>query len=130
MPVGKEKDITEKTLENCDDVFADIVNAVVFGGREIVRPEELIDAVCKAGFKTIRIPVSWHNHVDENNQIDSNWLARVREVTDWVLEEGMFAIVNIHHDNYPESTVRPDRKNDMRYELPSSGRYPNPCHRD
>ena len=51
MPVGKEKDITEKTLENCDDVFADIVNAVVFGGREIVRPEELIDAVATSQMK-------------------------------------------------------------------------------
>ena len=63
---------------------------------------EVISAVKEAGFNAIRIPVSWHNHVDENNQIDPKWLARVREVTDWVLEEGMFAIVNIHHDNYPD----------------------------
>lgn len=63
---------------------------------------EMIAAVKEAGFNAIRIPVSWHNHVDENNQIDPQWLARVREVTDWALEEGMFAIVNIHHDNYPD----------------------------
>ena len=42
--MAKEKDIAEKTLESCDDVFADIVNAVVFGGREVVRPEDLTDA--------------------------------------------------------------------------------------
>ena len=63
---------------------------------------EAIAAVKTAGFNAVRIPVSWHNHVDENDQIDPAWLARVREVTDWVLAEGMFAIVNVHHDNYPD----------------------------
>ena len=41
----KEKDIAEKTLEACNDVFADIVNVLVFGGRDVVKPEELTDAV-------------------------------------------------------------------------------------
>lgn len=69
---------------------------------QVKTTREVIAAVKEAGFNAIRIPVSWHNHVDENNKIDPNWLARVREVTDWALEEGMFAIVNIHHDNYPD----------------------------
>ena len=30
---------------------------------------ELIAAIKEAGFNTIRIPVSWHNHVDENDVI-------------------------------------------------------------
>ena len=42
--MAKEKDISEKTLENYNDVFADIVNNLVFGGRNAVRPEELSDA--------------------------------------------------------------------------------------
>ncbi len=36
-----EKDLTEKILEEHDDVFADIVNALLFGGREVIKPEEL-----------------------------------------------------------------------------------------
>ncbi|MDO4961811.1 MAG: Rpn family recombination-promoting nuclease/putative transposase [Eubacteriales bacterium] len=35
------KDITEKTLEDYNDVFADIVNVLLFGGRAVVREDEL-----------------------------------------------------------------------------------------
>lgn len=60
---------------------------------------ELIAAVHEAGFNTIRMPVSWHNHVDENDVIDPEWMSRVRQVADWALDEGMYVIVNVHHDN-------------------------------
>ena len=69
---------------------------------------ELIAAIHEAGFNTIRIPVSWHNHVDENYIIDAEWLDRVREVAGWALDQGMYVIVNTHHDNdvkyyYPDT---------------------------
>ena len=60
----------------------------------------LIHTIKEAGFNTIRIPVSWHNHVDEDYQINTEWMARVREVIDWALEEDMYVIVNVHHDNH------------------------------
>ena len=53
----------------------------------------------EAGFKTIRIPVSWHNHVDDNYNINEKWMNRVYEVVNWALEEDMYVILNIHHDN-------------------------------
>ena len=60
----------------------------------------MIDAVAAKGFKTIRVPVSWHNHiVDANYTIDTKWLERVKEIVDWSLESGMNVIINIHHDN-------------------------------
>ena len=62
---------------------------------------ELISALKEAGFNTIRIPVSWHHHVDENNMITEAWMNRVREVAGWALDEGMYVIVNVHHDNEP-----------------------------
>ena len=70
--------------------------------------KKLIAAIKEAGFNTIRIPVSWHNHVDENYVIDQEWMDRVREVAGWALEEGMYVIVNVHHDNdkkyfYPDT---------------------------
>ena len=69
---------------------------------------KLITAVYDAGFNTIRIPVSWHNHVDENDIIDAEWMERVKEVAGWALDLGMYVIVNVHHDNdtrffYPDS---------------------------
>ncbi|MCQ2240328.1 hypothetical protein [Treponema sp.] len=36
-----EKDIAEKTLEAYNDVFADIVNGLLFDGREVVKEDEL-----------------------------------------------------------------------------------------
>ena len=61
---------------------------------------ELIQTVADAGFTTIRIPVTWFGHIDEDNdfEIRPGQLARVREVTEWALDAGMYAIVNVHHD--------------------------------
>lgn len=39
-----EKDVTEKTLEAYDDVFADIINGLLFKGKMIVKEEALMDA--------------------------------------------------------------------------------------
>ena len=64
--------------------------------------EEMIEAVHQAGFNTLRLPVSWHNHVDENYTINTAWLDRVQQVADWAIQRGMYVIINIHHDVYPE----------------------------
>ena len=60
--------------------------------------EKLIQAIRDAGFDTIRIPVSWHDHVDADFNISEAWLSRVQEVVDWAYSRGMYVIVNIHHD--------------------------------
>lgn len=39
--MSKKKDIAEKNLEAWNDVFADIVNVLLFRGKRIVREEEL-----------------------------------------------------------------------------------------
>ena len=65
--------------------------------------KSMIQAFHKAGFETIRIPVSWHNHVDEDYNISEQWAARVNEVVDWAIEDGMHVILNIHHDNHEEA---------------------------
>ncbi|MBR5311383.1 MAG: Rpn family recombination-promoting nuclease/putative transposase [Clostridia bacterium] len=46
-----EKDISEKILESYNDVFADIVNVLLFDGEIIIRPEELIDQNPRAAYK-------------------------------------------------------------------------------
>ena len=63
--------------------------------------EALIDALVNAGFRTLRIPVSWHDHLSEDLTIDPAWLDRVYEVASWGLARGMYVIVNIHHDDGP-----------------------------
>lgn len=65
----------------------------------VVTTREMIHTIAESGFQTIRIPVSWHNHVDENDNISEAWLNRVQEVVDWAREEDLYVILNIHHDN-------------------------------
>ena len=70
----------------------------------------LIKQVAASGFKTIRVPVSWHDHVDKNFNISSAWLKRVKEVVDWCLDENLYVILNVHHDVL-EGYYYPNSKN-------------------
>lgn len=60
--------------------------------------KELIAEIASIGFSTIRIPVSWHNHVDSDFNISKQWADRVQEVVDWSLDAGLKVILNVHHD--------------------------------
>lgn len=46
-----EKDRTEKILEAYNDVFADIVNVLLFDGEEVVKEEDLVDAAPRSAYK-------------------------------------------------------------------------------
>lgn len=61
--------------------------------------KELILSIKEAGFNTIRIPVSWHNHVtDDDFTISKQWLDRVQEVVDFAIDADLYVIINTHHD--------------------------------
>lgn len=67
----------------------------------------LIDAVKAAGFNAVRIPVSWSHKMDAEYNIDPEWKQRVEEVVNYVLDNDMYAIINIHWDggwmNHPDN---------------------------
>ena len=46
-----QKDISQKILEDYNDVFSDIVNVLVFQGRQIVKPEDLMDTKLRSHYK-------------------------------------------------------------------------------
>ena len=61
--------------------------------------QRLIDSVRAAGFHAVRIPVAWSNFMDTSTfTIDSTWMARVEEVVNYVLNDSMYAIINVHWD--------------------------------
>lgn len=64
-----------------------------------ITTHETIDAIKNAGFTTVRIPVSWHNHLDADFNINSEWLAKVTDIVNYALSQDMYVILNIHHDN-------------------------------
>ncbi|WP_432628638.1 glycoside hydrolase family 5 protein, partial [Brotaphodocola sp.] len=57
-----------------------------------------IRKIREGGFKTVRLPVSWANWLD-GDQINPEYMAAVQTVVDWILEEDMYVILNIHHDS-------------------------------
>ena len=61
--------------------------------------KEMIVGLKTSGINTIRIPISWHTHVDSAFTVDAKWMDRVQEVVDYAIDEGMYVIINIHHDN-------------------------------
>ena len=64
-----------------------------------ITSKALIDYLKDCGFKTIRIPITWFQHLDEEGQIEAEWLQRVAEVINYVLDNDMYAIINIQHDD-------------------------------
>lgn len=60
---------------------------------------EMIKKIHELGFKTLRIPISWHRHVDKDVNIEPKFIERVNEVVDYAYNEGMYVIINIHHDD-------------------------------
>ncbi len=65
-----------------------------------VTTREMIKKIKDLGFNTVRLPVSWHRHTDENLNISPEFMSRVEETVGYVLDEGMYGIINIHHDNH------------------------------
>ncbi len=73
-------------------------------GNPVTTPE-LIKAINDARFGAVRIPVTWYCNMDENGNVNRFWLNRVEEVVNYVLDEGMYAIINVHHDTGGSETA-------------------------
>ena len=77
-----------------------------------VTTKAMIDKVKEAGFNCVRVPVSWGQKMDNSTyKIDDAWMNRVQEIVNYVIDNDMYCILNIHHDNdqanhpyfYPDS---------------------------
>lgn len=58
------------------------------------------DKIKAAGFKTVRIPITWLGKVGDapDYKIDEAWLDRVAQVVGYAENAGLVTIINIHHD--------------------------------
>ena len=94
-----------------------------------VTTAELMKMMKEAGFNAIRVPVTWWPHMeatfasvkwdnakqglttwdkandDIGTKIQEAWMKRVHEVVDYVISQGMYCILNIHHDTGDGSTA-------------------------
>lgn len=90
------------TLEACEKHStekAGLETETMWGNPETTK--ELIEFVKECGFDSIRLPVTWAQHMGEAPDyiIDKEWLDRVNEVVDWALECDLKVIINVHHDD-------------------------------
>ena len=72
----------------------------------------MIDMVKKSGVKTVRVPVTWYEHMDPvTYKIDETWMNRVEEIVDYVLEDDMYCIINVHHDTGEKGWLKANSTN-------------------
>ena len=63
--------------------------------------QEVIDFVKSLGFRSIRIPCAWAcGHISNaaTYEIDATWMARVKEVVDYCIRDGLYVVLNDHWD--------------------------------
>ncbi|MBQ9898426.1 MAG: cellulase family glycosylhydrolase [Ruminococcus sp.] len=64
-----------------------------------VPSEDTIKAIQATGFDSVRIPVTWYENTDSSTfDIDDAYLARVKKTVDYCIDNGMYAIINMHWD--------------------------------
>ena len=86
------------TLDAHKRVLNQGLNSETYWGNPFTT-EEIIKGISEKGIKTIRIPVTWHNHIiDLNYTIDPEWMKRVKTIVDWSINQKLYVILNCHHD--------------------------------
>ena len=93
------------TLDATGGSRANVYSQETSWGNPKVTPE-LIKAIQDKGFNTIRIPVTWMNHISKDGTytIDDAFIARVKEVVDYAYDLDMFVIINLHHESWVNSS--------------------------
>ncbi len=67
-----------------------------------VTTKAMIDSVAAQGFNVLRVPITWEGKFGEGPDytIDPDWLERVNEIVDYGIDDDMFVIINVHHEEW------------------------------
>ena len=62
--------------------------------------QAIVNAVHTAGFKTLRLAVTWTDHIGAapSYTVDAAWMAKVKQTAQWAIDAGMYVFVNTHHE--------------------------------
>ena len=78
------------------------VDETLWGNPKATR--ELFTALKEDGIKSVRIPVTWRDHIDADGNVDREWMDRVHEVVDYAYSQDMYVLLNVHHDGGGDPT--------------------------
>lgn len=89
------------TFDSTGNWFHDVPGQETAWGSPIIT-EKMIKGYADAGFGVMRLPVSWTVLMDDEGNINAEFIDRVEEVVNWILDSGMYCILNSHHDGWSE----------------------------
>ncbi|MBR5019301.1 MAG: cellulase family glycosylhydrolase [Bacteroidales bacterium] len=81
-----------------DAISNGLASETVWGNAKCT--QATLDGVKAAGFKAVRICVTWTGHIGDapGYILEEKWLGRVEEIVGYAEKAGLVAIVNTHHD--------------------------------
>jgi endoglucanase len=98
LPTAQQVASQMKIGWNMGNTLEAICGETAWGGAYTT--QKLIDSVKAAGFNTVRLPCAWFCHSDTiTSEIDVAWIARVKQVVDYCINDSLYVIINIHWDS-------------------------------
>lgn len=73
-----------------------------------VTTKALIKAVKDKGFNAIRVPITYYDHIFSDGTIDKDWLNRIDEIVNYIIDNNMYCIIDVHHDTGANGWLRAD----------------------
>lgn len=81
-----------ETLENGAEIDE------TYGGNPYAT-RELFMALVDEGVNAVRLPITWQDHLDSDDNISETWFNRVQQVVDFAYNCGMYVIINMQQDS-------------------------------
>ena len=79
--------------------FGNMLEAPIEGAWGLSVNRDLVDAVAKGGFNSVRVPVRWSNHAlaERPFTLEPSFARRAENVVDALLAKGLYVVLNVHH---------------------------------
>ncbi|WP_184549263.1 cellulase family glycosylhydrolase [Mucilaginibacter sp. FT3.2] len=75
--------------------------------------QQMFDLIKSTGVNAVRIPIRYDGHFinTKTMQIDPLWLARIKQVIQYGINDNMYVTINIHYDPGSETGIQQDSAN-------------------
>ncbi|SDP28980.1 Aryl-phospho-beta-D-glucosidase BglC, GH1 family [Mucilaginibacter sp. OK268] len=75
--------------------------------------QQMFDLIKSTGVNAVRIPIRYDGHFIDTKtmQIDPTWLARIKQVIQYGINDNMYVTINIHYDPGSETGAQQDTAN-------------------
>lgn len=77
--------------------------------------KQMITSIKKSGFKTIRFPITWKHFIDDYGNTNSDWMKRIKEVVNWIIDSNMYCIINVHNDAILDNWIFKEQNSKEKY---------------